>query len=404
MANCVKCGNDLPDCQCSCKNCENIVFNAVLAYCQFSLENYSVVEVSKAVEQFFCNEEVAAARDMLRQLFLGRLDDLEIKKIVSRKSSPNRTCLEANASDVTEAVYHLINSVSPPRFATFDLKKLPILTAALATTRAQSEAVLLLEKKMQQVEQRLVDYGNILKQQDDKISECVAHRNDQVKARSDGAVINVNKSRNPVQEGQHLSLPPPMPGFGASGRQQQPSVPSWATVTATSQISESASDTADNNQPWQIPRRERLRMQAHQKQAKGEAAGQQQTNNNRRKHTACIHGSADNTQVKAGIGPNRDLWIFNVHKDMNDADLRNFIAEGGSTKENKVNIRLFEARYKKDAESKQFRLTIGLKDYEYVYKAEFWPLDVSVRKYWISNNERSNKQHDKSNEATNGSG
>ena len=88
--------------------------------------------------------------------------------------------------------------------------------------------------------------------------------------------------------------------------------------------------------------------------------------------------------MKAGAGPSRDLWIFNVHKDMKDNDLRNYVADGGGTKEKKVNIRSWEARYNDDQDSKQFRLTISKQDYDYVYKTEFWPKDISVRKYYLS--------------------
>ena len=413
MASCLKCGNDLQQCQCSCKNCENIVFNPVLAYCQFSLENYSVIEVSKAIEQYFCNEDVAAARDMLRHLFMDRLDELEIKKIATRKSSPNRTCLEANASDVSEAVYHLLNSMDPPRFATMDLKKLPILTAVLANTRSQAEAVLMLEKKMLQVEQRLAEHSNVLRKHDENITTCLANRSDRssVKSGSYMGGTSVVHDKPLSQDAFNLSLPPPMAGFGASGRQAQQSTSltknddhsssSWSAVVSCAQKDEAYSTSDLEGQPWQMQRHERLRRQSQQKQngVKGEVSATATAANqdsNRRRHTSCLQGCASNTQVKAGDGPNRDLWIFNVHKDMDDTVLKNFITEGGSTKEREVKIRLFEARYKKDADSKQFRLTIGKCDYEYVYKAEFWPLDVSVRKYWVTSNEKSKAQADKS--------
>ena len=405
MANCLKCGSDLQQCQCSCKNCENIVFNPVLAYCQFSLENYNVIEVSKAIEQYFCNEDVAAARDMLRNLFMDRLDELDIKKIATRKSSPNRTCLEANASDVSEAVYHLLNSMDPPRFATLELKKLPILTAVLANTRSQAEAVMMLEKKMLQVEQHLAEHSSILRRQDENITSLTG-RNERSSVKPGSNIGGVPATHDKFK----LALPPPMAGFGASGRQAQqaeslirkgehPS-PSWSAVAACAQKDEAYSDSECDSQPWQMQRHERLRKQSQQQQksAMGVASttatvGSQ--DNNRRRYTSCLQGSAKNTQVKAGDGPNRDLWIFNVHKDMDDTVLQNFIKEGGSTKERNVKIRLFEARYKKDADSKQFRLTIGKCDYEYVYQAAFWPIDVSVRKYWVSSTEKSTAQVDK---------
>ena len=73
---------------------------------------------------------------------------------------------------------------------------------------------------------------------------------------------------------------------------------------------------------------------------------------------------------------------------MDDETLRKFIEDGGSNKERKVHVKLWQSRYHERHESKQFRLTISKRDYEYVYKSEFWPLHVSVRKYYLSSEEK----------------
>ena len=406
MAQCAKCGHNLPGedvCMCSCENCANIVFNPVLAYCQYSLENYSVVEVTKAVEQFFCNEDVAAAREVLRRMFLDRLDDLEIKKIANRKSSTNRTCLEANASDVTEAVYQLINSITPVRFATFELKKLPLLTATLAATRTQAEVVLMMEKKIHQMEQRLVEHDNQLKQHDDQFAR-ISQTEGSVSTVGLPAAANMHqtfragarpKTQQPTMYATEMSLPLPGEGFGASAKRlvtdaAKMSLPppgegfgasamrlatSWADVTARPP---QGTDGPIEDQKWEKQRSERLRLlkESQNKMSK------------KRTPRTYLQGTATNTEIKAGKGPNRDLWIFNVDKDMTDEALRSYIAAGGSGKQKQINIRLFEPRYRLGAESKQFRLTIGINDFDYVYNSEFWPLDVSIRRYWLSEEEK----------------
>ena len=73
---------------------------------------------------------------------------------------------------------------------------------------------------------------------------------------------------------------------------------------------------------------------------------------------------------------------------MDDEVLRNFVANGGSTKQKEVKIRLWESRYKDTYDHKCFRLTIGLCDYDYVFNRDFWPLDISVRRYWLAKEER----------------
>ena len=114
MAQCGNCGNDLGNngavCPCTCRNCRDIICHHVLAYAQSYLDNYTTVEVIKAVEMYFKNEDVADARELLRNKFADDLKDHDICKIANRKSSPNRSVLEANASDIVEAVYYLTNS------------------------------------------------------------------------------------------------------------------------------------------------------------------------------------------------------------------------------------------------------------------------------------------------------
>ena len=97
-----------------------------------------------------------------------------------------------------------------------------------------------------------------------------------------------------------------------------------------------------------------------------------------------IQGSAADTNFKAGSGPNRDLWIYNVDKEMKDDELRKFIEDGGSDNGEKVHIRLWEPRYEEHWDTKRFRLTIGLADYTRVFTADFWPKGILVRKYWVN--------------------
>ena len=111
-----------------------------------------------------------------------------------------------------------------------------------------------------------------------------------------------------------------------------------------------------------------------------------------RKKTPSLQGSAAGTRFKAGLGPNRDLWIYNVDYEMQDDDLKKFIEEGGSNMSGKVHVRRWEPRYNPGWDTKRFRLTIGLNDYERVFTSEFWPQDIWVRKYWVNFEKERNKK------------
>ena len=390
MAHCTNCGEDMDDCTsvcpCTCKNCKNIVFNHVLAYTQVYLDTYSVVEVTKAIETFFTNEDVAAAREILRRKFDSDLNTLDICKIANRKSSLNRSTMEANAGDITEAVYYLMQMDGPPKFVTFELNKLPLLTPILASTRTQAENVLFLEQKVRRIEERLNEQSSQLMQQSDDINKCqkkLEFKSVAPSAKNAMATPMVPSSLSFTRE-KDISEPEISQSIGSSAlgpRQEQPRPgPSWAEMTSR----DLPRDGGPNSSGWEIPRHHRLK----QRRASGGTQDSQPVTKTHGRRTQALQGSATNTQLKAGAGPNRDLWIFNVHKDMEDDKLRKFIEDGGSTKEKKVHIRQWQVRYNEFSESKQFRLTIGKVDYDYVYKAEFWPLDISVRKYYLSNEEK----------------
>ena len=111
MEKCTKCGLDRQNgavtCNCLCMQCKDIIFDHVLAYCQSFLKNYTVLEVAKSVECLFTSNDVTKARDMLRNQFMEKLSDLDIVKVASRRSSNNRSHIEANAYDVTEATFRM---------------------------------------------------------------------------------------------------------------------------------------------------------------------------------------------------------------------------------------------------------------------------------------------------------
>lgn len=378
MAHCGNCGDDLDNntgvCPCTCRNCKDIIYHHVLAYAQSYLDNCSVLEVTKALEIYFANDEVATARDLLRMKFADELKDQDICKVANRKSSPNRSVLEANASDVAEAVYALGNSEMPPRFVTFDLKKLPLLTPDLASVRTQAESVLLLNQKMKRVEEKLHEQTSLLVKQNDELGQC------KMKLNGGSARPLLNAPKHDLQASVHSVQQLPAPAKD-SATPNGPQVPRPGISYAQATKENAQEDTAKTS--WEMQRQQRRRL----RQRSGETHDSVTGDRNRRRAPA-LQGSAADTQVKASDGPNRDLWIFNVHKDMDDVTLRKYIEDGGSLRERKIQIRLWEARYKDWQDSKHFRLTIGKKDYEYVYKSEFWPIDVSVRKYFLSNDEK----------------
>ena len=143
---------------------------------------------------------------------------------------------------------------------------------------------------------------------------------------------------------------------------------------------------------WEKQRHQRRKDHRENRENTGAKNGQRRDRNAGK----VLHGTATGTSMKAGPGPNRDLWVYNIHREMDDAALRLFIEEGGATRKQRVQVRVWDPRYKPHYDTKCFRLTIPKKDYEYVFNCDFWPEDISVRKYiWYnSENQRPEKKRD----------
>ena len=383
MERCQKCGLDLQTgietCTCACKNCKNTVIDPVLVYCQSYLKNYTVAEVTKAVEMFFSIDDTNKARDILRKDFMEFLSELDISKIGSRRSSSNRSHVEATAHDVTEAVYLLIKEENGPRFILDDISKLPVLGPVLASPRDQSASILVMEKKLQRMEEKLCATDEVVRLHDRQIAEH------EIASKSVGVGRNTNMNR-PLPASDlpgygSYTLPPPGPGFGGKTREDD------RNVTCTRKDNNIGSEASSDHPCWSEVASQLKDGDSRWNTVSNRKSAGKSDKPAARKRPAPMQGTATDTLIKAGSGPSRDLWVYNVHRDMSDDDLQKYIEEGGSTKEKKINVRLWEARYEDHYEHKCFRLTIAKSDYDYVFSPGFWPLNVHFRKYWLNKKE-----------------
>ena len=309
MEKCTKCGLDKADnasaCACQCTKCKDYVFEPVLAYCQDFLKNYSVIKVAKAVESFFSNEDVTKARDFLRRNYMDQMGDLDIIKIANRRTSNNRSCVEANAYDVTEALYSLMNGDNCPKFMVDDISKLPMLGPDMATPRSQSNVIAMLERKLQRMEEKMSNTDNVLQEHEKMIQENKrTNKNQATKSTLDhGSLQQPAPTFGSLQPPASapgfgsLQLPAPAPGFGWNrngGKQvtkssEGPSLQDGATAPITDEPQDGGSNSwsaivsklqniADGTE-WQNVKRKKP--------------------NNKR--PAPMQGTATGTNIKAGI-------------------------------------------------------------------------------------------------------
>ena len=371
---------------CSCDKDREIdlpetVDNCVLAYCQAFLHNFDVITLAMSIDAYFSNEDLNAARKLLRDTFVKHITGMDIAKHKSRNISTQKCGTSAVAYDIVEAMYKLINQDIATRFIVSDISKLPILRPDMIEKKSIEERMLLLEKRMMKMEEWKTSNERTTEEHSVRIKSVENdHKPNRVNMQSEWPLPGTSNSKSSETHSYKSALRsvPNAPRFDR---------PLMAASSQESLVEEGEENGGTND--WSLQR--------HQKK---QAWRQQKSKEAPRKKTQAIQGSAQGTELKAGLGPNRDLWIYNVDNEMEDDDLRTFIENGGSNKSGKVHIRLWEPRYKPEWDSKKFRITIGLMDYSRVFTEEFWPKDIFVRKYWVNfEKEKQNQRVNKNGES-----
>ena len=375
MDNCETCGAN-PDCP--CVKGSLLIDNTVLTYGQNFLGNYDVNLVAKALDAYFPENALLNARNILREKCSAILQGMDIMKIKHRVGSTLRSSSMANAQDIADAIYKIANNDVGPTFVTSDLRKLPILMPDMLEDNSLAVRIAKLEKQMMKMEEWKEEKDNLLGKDGHKVKKLedyVKNCTNESQVKTPASVI-ASSSQWPTPE-------------MAAAWKKPPNYATTNNVMGTPQVHQPDKvEGPTQMNEWQKQPHQRKKEIRDQKKNEG-------SNRNRRNQS--IQGSAADTDVKAGPGPNRDLWIYNVDKAMSDDDLRTFVEEGGSSKSAPVHIRLWEPRYETHWDTKKFRLTIGLSDYNRVFNADFWPKDIWIRKYWVNfERDKKNKEAGKS--------
>ena len=79
--------------------------------------------------------------------------------------------------------------------------------------------------------------------------------------------------------------------------------------------------------------------------------------------------------IKGAPEPNRDLFIFRLHKDTSDTELKTFITGKGFT------VRSLACISNEMAKFKSYRLTVPKSEFSRLFDETLWPAGVGVRKF-----------------------
>ena len=280
------------ECSFTCKEYSCIIDNAVLAYAQSFLENNSVLEVAKALESYFNVDDLTDARDVLRNKFSEQLMEKDIIKIGGRRTTATRSCREASAHDISEAVHALSSEENAPKFVALNVKKLPLLSPTLAVPRSQNESLLLMEKKIQRLEERMTHTDDTIGRHEQQLFErFIAKPDDAI-----GACSRSSESHTGAEGiGPRLgitSAPPPV----ALGAWSRPLVSSAKDATVNVTVPGSSQGKTEQLSSLLLPKPngDSESEQQRQERKRQRRSGEKRQNNGARKKVI-VTGSASGT-------------------------------------------------------------------------------------------------------------
>ena len=101
-------------------NDKRIILNELLTYLVYYINECSIINIKKVINDFFTNSEILEAKNLLWEECKDHLGEY-----IARKNSNNRQSSEANVEDIIDAIFKLEQESKLPEFAAKNIERLP---------------------------------------------------------------------------------------------------------------------------------------------------------------------------------------------------------------------------------------------------------------------------------------
>lgn len=337
------------------------VHNELLCYVLFHFPRSTHYGLKKAVIDFYDAHEIQEAKKTLWDNCSACLPAFE-----NRKSSPGRPAHEAEATDILNAWQHLDKRQSTiPNFYAINLDRLPkygpeeIDLTDIVQRIGQMEAKM---EKMDKVQARTIGSIQTLSTAvNAKVSYASAARPTNIPQNSsEGRGDHQSTSQPPVTVSQ--SHPTSGRPTGGTSGVQNP------TPKTDTQMTISRNELTRDNDGFELPPDQRRRELKREKRK-------------------FLVGKKQGTTTLKAAQENVELFVFRIHKDVDDAELRDYIE-----REN-VDIQELECISHGDAIKKSYKLTIIKENEDKVLNENFWPEGIACRKFYRQRTKFNNRQN-----------
>lgn len=323
---------------------ENIIVNEVLWYADQHRHAASKDSILKVMVCHFSLEDVNVAKTILVSKF-GEHINAERKK--SRKDSPNRSEKMKVCEDILGALFDLDDHISVTCVA-LEWKK---------TLKVSPEEVpdIMLAEKVIQMEARFKVFEDALSELSAK--QLLMEENQSKPLLSD--VVAGRSSNSPV-----TSVSATERGINVS---QGAARPNRARLNSTPVV-----QSTEDNSEFSLPRSQRRRNDRLERQQREQSSHVQHYRARRR---PIVGNAVSNSGLRATPMPNRDIFVYRVHKNDNADAMKNWITEKG------VSVRDIELKSHDEAKYNSFKISVGVEDVDKLLEPGFWPVGIYVRRW-----------------------
>ena len=357
--------------------------NELLSYIQHHLVRSSADNIKSVIIRFYTPEEISQAKS----LFWKSVPSDSLGPMRTRVKSTTRLAHEADVDDVISSFQKTDSlSLSIPKFAAINLDRLPNYPPEQVSDAVVRDIVNSIEQRLRVVEARSegnTDSINVLNMLANeglksKVSSNLTCSSSWPALGSESVETTCNRdasmseaasksdSRPSAADVVKLIPKPQRPVTRPRGVTLQAVTMTGAPLAASKNVKddhkEDVPSSQDKNEAeipgdFEMTREQKRRIWR------------------RERNNKAIVGKRENCVIKSGL-KNIDIFIFRVHKDVDNEDLKQFIVDEG------IFVSNFQKVSRDDSMMNSFKATIPFTDYDHVMSDSFWPTGIACRRFY----------------------
>ena len=352
------------------------LMNELLMYTAYHRKSSPRDDLIKLLCSFFKEEQVKDAKDLLWATFSSHdcLGDY-----VERRDSVNKPKIQAMCLDIYKAMGIIDEMEVHVNYCAKDWSLVPKIAPGSITDIGIAEKMSDLEARFKLMCDRI---GSL---------EC--------DTRSHGTLIQEINSKTDALKSNVDSINNGSPKEDAPNQQVNAhateknllavieTLPSTSSATAgpstDKNLPENSSDANDGPfmRPTHEVRRENKTIRQQQRRMYSKVASDTTHRAPERKHNAKVIGLATGTGLRSAPLPNRDFFVYRVHKEDGVDKIKAFLTS------KKINVKEVELTSHLNAKFNSFKVTVDIKDADVITNASFWEKGICVRKWFQKVNE-----------------